>query len=102
MAGNVRELANAMERAMILAGDRGVITADTVSFLKTMPATTMGDMALELPAEGISLEELENNFIRQAIALSGNNQTMAARLLGLTRSKFRVLLRRAKKERKDR
>ncbi len=96
--GNVRELANAMERAMILAGDGGVITADTVSFLEVSCAIGVGEVAFKLPAEGVSLEEMERNLVREALKVSNNNQTMAAKLLGLTRAKFRVLLRRMEKE----
>ncbi len=92
--GNVRELANAMERAVILTGDRGFITADTLSFLRTFPPTGSGDTDLRLPPVGISMESLEKDLVKQALDATSNNQTAAARLLGLTRSKFRVLMKR--------
>ncbi len=98
--GNVRELANAMERAMILAGDQNVITAEVLSFLRNMPETCNepdNGKKIYLTSDGISLEELEKDLVRQALELSGGNQSAAANLLGLTRSKFRVLLKHAQK-----
>ena len=92
--GNVRELANAMERAFILARGRGVITTDTLAFLKQGDAAGAAGSAFRLPAQGISLEGLETALVRQALEASGGNQSAAAKLLGLTRAKFRVLLKR--------
>jgi transcriptional regulator with GAF, ATPase, and Fis domain len=96
--GNVRELANAMERAVILAGRDGRITADILSFLQN-PAheppvsSSQSGPLIQLPPEGISLEEVEQELIRQALQMAGNNQSAAARLLGLTRSKLRSRLK---------
>lgn len=95
--GNVRELANVMERAVILTGGQAV-TSRTLSFLKTASSPGNGDADFILPPEGIVLEKMETDLVRQATELSGNNQTAAAGLLGLTRAKFRVLLRRASRE----
>jgi len=91
--GNVRELENVMERAMILAGG-DAITAHTLSFLRTELRDDRGPAPFSIPSEGISLEEMEKELVRQALASAQNNQSAAARLLGLTRAKFRVLLRR--------
>lgn len=87
--GNVRELANAMERAVILAGEEPV-TTEHLSFLRTSKVQTGTVEAWNLPPDGISLERLERDFIRQALEMTGNNQSAAARLLGLTRSKLRT------------
>jgi DNA-binding NtrC family response regulator len=91
--GNVRELENAIERAVILEAGRGVMTAETFSFLKIPSASGMGGAGFRVPADGISLEALEKDLVRQALEISGNNQAAAARLLGLTRAKFRVLMK---------
>lgn len=93
--GNVRELANVMERAVILTGDSGCITADTLSFLRfASPLSSGGECDdFQLPPQGIRLEEVERNFVRQALAMVSNNQTAAAKLLGLTRAKFRILMK---------
>lgn len=95
--GNVRELANVMERGMILAGG-DAITAQTLSFLKRDPGPGSGDAGFSLPSEGISLEEMERDLVKEALRLSGNNQTAAAKLLGLTRAKFRVLMKQASRD----
>jgi DNA-binding NtrC family response regulator len=98
--GNVRELANAVERAMILARGTGKITSETLSFLETGHPLHTGHTGFRLPPEGISLEEIEKDMVRQALETCKDNQTAAARFLGLTRAKFRVLLNQAKKEEK--
>ena len=91
--GNVRELANVMERAVILAGG-DAISAHILSFLRRDEGPGSGDIGFSIPSRGISLEKVEEDLVRQALETSGNNQTAAAKLLGLTRAKFRVLLRR--------
>ena len=96
--GNVRELANAMERAVILATDRGGITRETLSFLKTPAGAGAGSVGFHLPSEGISLEKLETSLVRQALEACNDNQTAAARLLGLTRAKFRILMKQANRD----
>ncbi len=87
--GNVRELANAVERAVIIAG-APPISADTLSFLKNSRMQREYAEQLRLPPEGLNLEALEKDLIRQALQATGNNQSAAARLLGLTRSKLRT------------
>jgi len=93
--GNVRELANAMERVMILSPGDGSVTAETLSFLKVGAGNSGVMESFSLPPTGISLEQLENDLVRQALFLTGNNQSAAANLLGLTRAKFRVLVKQA-------
>jgi len=87
--GNVRELANAMERAVILAGEE-LVTTEHLSFLRTNKVRIGTVEAWDLPSGGLALETLERDFIRQALEMTGNNQSAAARLLGLTRSKLRT------------
>jgi two-component system NtrC family response regulator len=82
--GNVRELENAVERMVVL-------NRDDVLSLDTLPDDIAGftgeDKALlRLPAEGVDFEELERDFIRQALERRQGNRTQAAQLLGLTRS----------------
>lgn len=93
--GNVRELANVMERAYILSREQGTVTVSALSFLQ---AEGRGEKKedLSLPPEGIDLEDVEKDLARQALDMAGDNQSAAARLLGLSRAKFRVLLKRIK------
>ncbi|MDQ3753711.1 MAG: hypothetical protein M3371_03150, partial [Acidobacteriota bacterium] len=44
------------------------------------------NVLLSLPPEGLSLEEVEREIIRQALLMHGGNQTRAARYLNITRS----------------
>jgi DNA-binding NtrC family response regulator len=96
--GNVRELANAVERAMILARGTGMITSETLSFIQTGHPLSTDHVGFRLPPSGISLEEVEKDIVRQALETCKDNQTAAARFLGLTRAKFRVLLNQLKKD----
>jgi DNA-binding NtrC family response regulator len=94
--GNVRELSNAIERCLILAEGTEKIDNNMFSFLKKQNPNGVGADKLVLPTEGVSLETLEKELVRQALDASGNNQTAAARLLGLSRAKFRVLMKQLK------
>ncbi|HID97093.1 MAG TPA: sigma-54-dependent Fis family transcriptional regulator [Thermodesulfobacteriaceae bacterium] len=87
--GNVRELANTMERAVILAG-KVPVTAEDLSFLGNASPVREVEGSWKLPEGGISLEGLERDLIRQALEMTAGNQSAAARLLGLSRSKFRT------------
>ncbi len=89
--GNVRELNNVLERACILARKSGLITHETLSFLKPAVQLTDNTNHYKLPDEGIFLENMEMDLVQQALEKADQNQSAAARLLGLTRSKFRVL-----------
>ncbi len=82
--GNVRELKNAVERAMLLAPGHTLEPAD-------FPIVTAGagsPRALELPPQGVDLEEMEKSLVLQALERTGWNQTRAAKLLGLNRDQI--------------
>ena len=84
--GNIRELRNAVERAMLLTED-DELTADQFPVAATSLARlTEG---VDLPANGIDLEQLERSLVVQALERSGWNQTRAATLLGLNRDQIR-------------
>ena len=94
--GNIRELRNAVERAMLLVeGDR--LTADQFPVL-TKVSTALTD-AVELPPTGIDLEQLERSLVVQALQRSGWNQTKAASLLGLNRDQIRYRIEKFKLDR---
>ena len=86
--GNVRELKNVIERAMILGeGD--------ILLLEHLPMEIVGEnqerimTGLRLPPEGISMDKLEEALVREALKMTGGNQTKAARLLGISRDSLR-------------
>jgi transcriptional regulator with GAF, ATPase, and Fis domain len=80
---------------MILYNGDGMVTAETLSFLRSAPSAPCDQSFFKLPPEGVQLEVMEQELVRQALEASGNNQSAAAKLLGLTRAKFRVLARMA-------
>jgi transcriptional regulator with GAF, ATPase, and Fis domain len=55
---------------------------------------------IELPANGISLDDLERSLVVQALERSGWNQTRAATLLGLNRDQIRYRIEKFALERK--
>jgi two-component system response regulator AtoC len=83
--GNIRELRNAVERAMLLGEEKILTTAD-FSMMTEGRSLTEG---IELPANGIDLDQLERSLVVQALDRSGWNQTRAAALLGLNRDQIR-------------
>ncbi|HUP39262.1 MAG TPA: sigma-54 dependent transcriptional regulator [Vicinamibacterales bacterium] len=94
--GNIRELRNAIERAMLLSdGDR---LTDADFPLATGVAPRLGD-GVQLPAHGIDLEQLERSLVVQALERSGWNQTRAATLLGVNRDQIRYRIEKFKLER---
>lgn len=96
--GNVRELANAMERAVILA-DGDAISSEHLNFLgTTVKVTTVSVTRFTLPKDGIPIEQLEQSLIKQAMEMTARNQSAAAQLLGLTRSKLRTRIKQLENE----
>jgi two-component system response regulator AtoC len=100
--GNVRELRNVIERALILE-DTDKITTEylpggLLAPARVAQAATAGSNAepttqFVLPQEGLSLDEAELSFVKQAIERSGGNQTRAAELLGISRDQLRYRLK---------
>jgi DNA-binding NtrC family response regulator len=89
--GNVRELANLVERGVILAED-DLVELDLAVDAgpgQGAPAAPAGASRLVLPDEGLSLEQVERDLVVQALQRTGGNKTRAARLLGLTRGTLR-------------
>ncbi|MFU8819713.1 MAG: helix-turn-helix domain-containing protein, partial [Desulfurivibrio sp.] len=81
--GNIRELGNLVERSVILRRRGEIAPADLQ--LPAPAGSADGGWLPELPAEGLSLAEVEKELIRKALARSGGNRSQAARLLRLPR-----------------
>lgn len=100
--GNVRELRNVIERALILEDDDKITTEYLPGGLLSPARPTQSSAGgantevstrFVLPEQGISLDEAELSFVRQAIQRSGGNQTRAAELLGISRDQLRYRLK---------
>jgi transcriptional regulator with PAS, ATPase and Fis domain len=94
--GNIRELRNAIERAMLLS--EGDELSDSDFPLATGATMRIAD-GVQLPAHGIDLEQLERSLVVQALERSGWNQTRAATLLGVNRDQIRYRIEKFKLER---
>ncbi len=88
--GNVRELRNVIERAMILADTVELTPADLPpEIARDAVGASRAAARFQLPPGGVVLEDVERDFVRQALELTHGNQTHAARILGLTRDELR-------------
>ncbi|MEK7370388.1 MAG: Fis family transcriptional regulator [Candidatus Rokubacteria bacterium GWC2_70_24] len=92
--GNIRELENVLERAIVLGGGE-VLGADALpeSVRRERP---MKALEVELPEDGMDLEAtldaLERRYLQRALDRSGGVQTKAAELLRMTFRQFRYKL----------
>jgi DNA-binding NtrC family response regulator len=106
--GNVRQLENAIERAIVLSGPRPVMTREDFAFLvarveepeafeASLPPvaaapTPEGGLSLDLPPDGLDLNQVvsdvEKKLMLQSLAITRGNKKRAAELLGLKRTTF--------------
>jgi len=86
--GNVRELRNVIERAVLLHGDEE-LDAGTLSSLVDAATRWAPPGRVVLPEEGVRLEDVERDLLRQALRRTRGNQTRASALVGLTRDTLR-------------
>jgi DNA-binding NtrC family response regulator len=98
--GNVRELENIIERAVSLSAGAMLDVADIR--LDLSPSRPGGaDIAAfalsaggttAFPPPGVTLEQFEDEIIKEALHRAGGNKSQAARLLGLSRNALRYRL----------
>jgi transcriptional regulator with PAS, ATPase and Fis domain len=92
--GNVRELRNVLERAIILESEDTLLMEhlplEITAGVAPQGATATG---FKLPPEGIDIEEVEKELIRQALDLADNNQSKAAKKLNLGIDAFRYRMK---------
>jgi DNA-binding NtrC family response regulator len=95
--GNVRELANTMER-VVLFSDNDIVSGDDLGLPTATPASgrvavvASGEVQVEFPDNGLSLEAVERALIVRALEKAAGNQSAAARLLGISRDTLRYRL----------
>jgi len=91
--GNVRELENLVERALIMSSSGEIREHDLPPHIRNLPSSS-GSAWLDIPSDGLSLEEVEKNLIKNALTKAGGNKSKAARLLGITRRKLYSMMER--------
>jgi two-component system response regulator AtoC len=84
--GNIRELRNVMERALILSGGE---TIQPVHLPKEIGAAAKG-APLVTDDEALSLADVERRHIRRVLTANRGNKTHAAKVLGITRLTLRT------------
>jgi DNA-binding NtrC family response regulator len=111
-SGNVRQLENAIERAIVLSMDRPVLNRADFAFLlerladgqeiadalpplqdfPTFNAETAAPPSMDLPSEGLDLNQVvsdvEKKLMLQSLQVTRGNKKRAAELLGLKRTTF--------------
>src|SRR5579864_3668311 len=87
--GNVRELENAIERSLVMCNGPQLDAADIK--LDNAPRSRTAGTEFSLPP-GMTLDQFEQEVIREALKRAEGNKSQAARLLGLTRNALRYRL----------
>ena len=87
--GNIRELRNVTERTMILTAEGEIDVRHLPEEIRDRHGEKKNSQPLseaDISPTGdqfLSLRELEDNYIEQVLAATGNNKTQAARILGI-------------------
>jgi len=89
--GNIRELRNIMERAILLLEDDYLQEFHVVPLFDKRNATAVDDneFVLKIPAKGIKIDLVLKTLIQKTLEITSGNQVQAAKVLGLSRSKLR-------------
>jgi len=87
--GNVREVENVIERAVILGSKNTLLPESLPLHLKK----ESDKMEIHIPPEGIALEKVEKSLIREALKMTKGNQSRAAKLLDISRNTLRYRIR---------
>ena len=90
--GNIRELENVIERAVLLAKGRFITPEDLPAHLKTHIASDRAFPPGELPEDSLSIRKasrwVEKDLIKKALERTGGNRTRAAKILEISRPKL--------------
>ena len=83
--GNIRELENVVQRALVLDRDHAIGVDDLPErLLEREP--TLARLRMELPDQGLSLEDVERELLVAALTKHNWNQTKSAAYLNISRS----------------
>lgn len=98
--GNVRELQSTIQRAVILAADKGIHQAHLSSILDAsakpeldVPRTSEELKRVKKIVREKSVEDVEKLFIQETLKRNNNNVTNSAEETGMQRSNFQALMK---------
>ena len=94
--GNIRELRNVCEHMTAMLPGERIKSEHLPLDLTAATVPRASRKGFELPQEGINMETLEIDLIKQALDYANGNKSEAARLLGLTRDAFLYRLKKHK------
>jgi len=90
--GNIRELENVIERAVLLSKGRWVSPEDLPSHITTRVASDHAFPPGRLSADSLSIRKaskwVERDLIKKALARTGGNHSQAAKILEISRPKL--------------
>ncbi len=89
--GNIRELRNVMERAVLLLDDKE-LKEQSFHFLSKNVEKAGKDenkFVLKIPSKGVPVDIVLKELIQKTLKITNGNQVRAAKILGLSRSKLR-------------
>jgi len=84
--GNVRQLENIVERAVVLAEENEITAVDLPLEIRKPGIPLLGKGAAFPYSEGLTLAQLEAEHIRRVLVHTAGNTTKAAKSLGISRS----------------
>ena len=90
--GNVRQLENTVERAVALSANPVIDVGDISLDSGPARSTAIATNAAPVLPEGMTLEQWEDEIIREALRRAQGNKSQAARILGLSRNALRYRL----------
>lgn len=82
--GNVRELENTIERIVLMGSEEGITKMDMLLLLPALNDEKLKKDFKTIPMESKTLEELEQEAIKNALENNNFNQSHAAKELGIT------------------
>ena len=92
--GNIRELKNVIERAIILGNDENLLLENLpLEIVAKASQVTVPLTTFKLPPEGIDIEEVERELIKQSLEITDWNQSKAAKKLNLGIDAFRYRMK---------
>lgn len=92
--GNIRELENVIERAVVLTKHEVISLSDLPNRLKERASEAQGKESYDI--QSLKLSEIERALILKALEMENWNQTRAADRLGITRRQLRIRMLRYK------